>query len=74
MTHRPLTPIQKAALLVIRNRATASEPGPTERELAEAIGVSKTRATTILERLERVGAVAWPRKDGRRIARMARAV
>jgi Mn-dependent DtxR family transcriptional regulator len=69
-----LTPIQKAAHLVIRHRQERGEPGPTLDEIAAAIGVSKPRASTIVARLETLGAVTWPKALGRRIPRWARAV
>lgn len=74
MQHRPMTPIQKAALLVVRSRQDRGEPGPTLDEIACAIGVSKSRVVAVTDALERKGAVVWPRALGRRMARMARAV
>lgn len=69
-----LTPIQIAAHLVIRRCAERNQPGPTLDEIAEQLGVSKTRAVVVVEALERRGAVTWPRAYGRRLVRAARAV
>ena len=72
--HRPLTPIQRAALLVVRSRQERGDPGPTMDEIAGALGVCKARVVAVADALERKGAVVWPRALGRRMARMARAV
>lgn len=74
MTH-PMTPRQRAALIVIQSRQDAGDIGPTLDEIANALGVSKPRVVVIVTALEKRHAVRWPKSQGgRRLARSLRAV